>query len=140
MLRRFDHAAIFFMIAGTYTPFTILALHGAWAVFLTAAIWTLAGIGIAIRLLGLGDRPFLLWTGLYIAFGWIGVLAAGPFLATLTTRTVVLLVLGGVIYMAGTVFFLLERLRYHRAIWHVFVLVAATVHFSAIFGMMVASG
>ena len=85
LLRRLDHAAIFVMIAGTYTPFTVLALHGALAVTLTAAVWAIAAIGIALKLLGLGIRPVVLWTGLYVAFGWIGVLAAEPFLATLTS-------------------------------------------------------
>ncbi len=140
LLRRLDHAAIFVMIAGTYTPFTTLALRGVWAVALTTAVWAIAAIGIAIKLFGLGNRPFLLWTGLYVAFGWIGVLAAEPFLATLTAPVLALLVLGGVLYTVGAVFFGLQRMRYQRAVWHGFVLAAATVHFSAVFGIMLASG
>ncbi len=140
MLRRLDHAAIFVMIAGTYTPFTVLALHGAFSVTLTAAVWTLAAIGIVVKLMGLGNRPVALWTGLYVAFGWIGVLAAEPFLTTLTAPVLALLVTGGLIYTVGVVFFALQRMRYQRAVWHGFVLAAATVHFSAVFGMMAASG
>ena len=100
----------------------------------------IAAIGIAAKLFGLGSRSFRLSTGLYVAFGWIGVLAAEPFLARLTTPVLALLVLGGVLYTVGTVFFGLQRMRYQRAVWHGFVVAAATVHFSAVFGMMVASG
>jgi hemolysin III len=140
LLRRLDHAAIFVMIAGTYTPFTVLALHGVLAVTLTVAVWAIAAIGIAAKLMGLANRPVALWTGLYVAFGWIGVLAAEPFLATLTVPVLALLVAGGLIYTVGVVFFGLQRMRYQRAVWHGFVLAAASVHFSAVFGMMATSG
>jgi hemolysin III len=133
-LRRFDHAAIFAMIAGTYTPFTA-RLAGGWAVGLTAAIWTVAVAGIALKLL----KPHRIETisiVLYLALGWIGVVAAGPFLVALDARTLTLLALGGLIYTAGVVFHLWHRLPYQNAIWHGFVLVAASVHYVAVIGLI----
>lgn len=139
-LRRLDHAAIFAMIAGTYTPFTTMALDGAWAIGLTAAVWSIALFGIALKLTVRPDRIQFLSIVVYIGFGWIGLIAAKPFLATLSTPILVLLVAGGLIYTVGTVFVALDRMPYRRAIWHGFVLVAAAVHFSAVFDMMVTSG
>jgi hemolysin III len=139
VLRRLDLAAIYVMIAGTYTPFTAVALDGPWAVSLTAAVWVLAALGVALTLLRRGCSQALL-TGLYLAFGWIGILAARPFLENLAIPVVALLVAGGVIYTAGTIVFSLQRVRYQRAIWHGFVVAAATVHFSAVFGMILATG
>ncbi len=139
MLRRLDHAAIFTMIAGTYTPFTAGVLHGAWAVGLTAAVWGIAGIGIALKLVLAphGSQP--LTTILYIAFGWIGVIAAKPFLAALSPSVLLLVMIGGLVYTAGTIFFALQRLPYQRAIWHAFVVAGAAIHFCAIFDMIAAT-
>lgn len=134
-LRRFDHAAIFAMIAGTYTPFTT-RLAGDWASGLTAAIWAVAATGIVLKLL----RPRhieAISIVLYLALGWIGLVAVGPFRSALDTRTLALLTLGGVIYTAGVVFHLWRRLPYQNAIWHGFVLVAASVHYVAVIGLIV---
>lgn len=134
-LRRFDHAAIFAMIAGTYTPFTA-RLAGDWATGLTAAIWTIAAAGIALKLL----KPRRIETIsilLYLALGWIGLVAVGPFRAALDARTLALLALGGIVYTAGVVFHLWRRLPYQNAVWHGFVLVAASVHYVAIIGLIV---
>jgi len=129
-LRRFDHAAIFAMIAGTYTPFTLRLARG-WAEGLTAGIWIVAALGIAAKLWKpKGIAPIS--TGLYLALGWIGVVAAGPFTAALATPTLLLLAGGGVIYSAGVVFHLWRRLKYQNAIWHGFVLTAASVHYCAV--------
>jgi hemolysin III len=129
-LQRFDHAAIFAMIAGTYTPFTLRLARG-WAEGLTAGIWTVAALGIAAKLW----KPkgiARISTVLYLALGWIGVVAAGPFTAALATPTLILLAAGGAIYSAGVVFHLWERLKYQNAIWHGFVLTAACVHYAAV--------
>jgi len=134
-LRRFDHAAIFAMIAGTYTPFTT-RLPGDWASGLTAAIWAVAVAGIVLKLL----KPRRIETisiVLYLALGWIGLIAVGPFRASLDARTLALLTLGGVVYTAGVVFHLWHRLPYQNAIWHGFVLVAASVHYVAVIGLIV---
>jgi len=135
-LRRFDHAAIFAMIAGTYTPFTLLGLKGTWSIALTAVIWAVAAIGIAIKLL----KPHRIETvslGLYLALGWIGVVAAGPFMAAFDPVILSLLAAGGILYSSGVVFHLWHRLPYQNAIWHGFVLAAASVHYAAVVGVVV---
>jgi hemolysin III len=129
-LQRFDHAAIFAMIAGTYTPFT-LQLERAWAIGLTAAVWTVAGLGIVLKLwrpLRLGSVSVVF----YLALGWIGLLALEPFFTSLATATLVLIGVGGAIYTAGVIFHLWHRLPYQNAIWHGFVLAAASVHYAAV--------
>lgn len=138
--RRLDHAAIFVMIAGTYTPFTTLALSGWWAIGLTVAVWAIAAVGIVLKLSLKGGRSPLLSALLYIAFGWIGVVAAGPFLASLTPQILALLVTGGAIYTLGTIFHGLQAMPYQRAVWHTFVVAGAALHFSAVFGMMAHAG
>ena len=129
-LRRLDHAAIFAMIAGTYTPFTLL-LERAWAIGLTAAIWGVAALGIAAKL-GRLRHIEQVSVGLYLVLGWIGLVALGPFTASLAEDTLVLLAVGGGLYTAGVVFHLWQRLPYQNAIWHGFVLVAAGVHYAAV--------
>jgi hemolysin III len=134
-LRRLDHAAIFAMIAGTYTPFTLL-LERAWATGLTAGIWGVAALGIAAKLWKPhGIAPVSV--ALYLALGWIGLLALGPFTASLGEDTLVLLAVGGALYTAGVVFHLWQRLPYQNAIWHGFVLVAAGVHYAAVLTVVV---
>jgi hemolysin III len=130
-LRRFDHAAIFAMIAGTYTPFTTLRLNGAWSSGLTAVIWAIAAVGMAVKLL----RPRRFETisiVLYLALGWIGLVALRPLLTSLDTTTLALLAAGGVLYTVGVVFHVWESLPYHNAIWHGFVLTGAVVHYAAV--------
>lgn len=129
-LRRFDHAAIFAMIAGTYTPFTTRLASG-WSSGLTAVIWAIAAAGIALKLWQ-PRRIETISIVLYLALGWIGLAAAGPFMAALDARTLVLLASGGIVYTAGVIFHLWRRLPYQKAIWHGFVLVAAGIHYSAI--------
>ncbi|MBS0546674.1 MAG: hemolysin III family protein [Proteobacteria bacterium] len=129
-LRRFDHAAIFAMIAGTYTPFTVRLAPG-WAVGLTAGIWAVAALGIAVKLWKPNGIERLS-TVLYLALGWIGMIAAGPFVEALPATTLLLMALGGVIYSAGVAFHLAHRLAYQNAIWHGFVLAAAGVHYCAV--------
>ncbi len=137
-LRRLDYAAIFIMIAGTYTPFTAGALHGGLAVGLTAAVWAIAALGVALKTALAPHGLRNVTTLLYIAFGWVGVVAAQPFVAVLSPSVLWLVVAGGVIYTLGTVFNTVQRLPYRRAIWHVFVITAAAAHFWAIFLMVTA--
>jgi len=121
-------------------PFTTLALSGWWAVGLTAAVWSIAVFGVALKLSRQAGRFPVVSTLLYIAFGWIGVLAAGPFLASLTAPVLALLVAGGTIYTLGTIFHGLQQMPYQRAVWHGFVVTGAAVHFSAVFGMIAHAG
>ncbi|MEI7875256.1 MAG: hemolysin III family protein [Alphaproteobacteria bacterium] len=129
-LRRFDHAAIFAMIAGTYTPFTTRLING-WSSGLTAVIWTVAAAGIALKLWQ-PRRIEAISTVLYLSLGWIGLAAAAPFASALDPRTLGLLALGEIVYTAGVIFHLWRRLPYQNAIWHGFVLVAAGIHYLAV--------
>ncbi len=131
LLRRFDHAAIFAMIAGTYTPFTVLALEGGWSVVLTTLIWSMAVGGIVLKLW----QPRLLrsFSALpYLLLGWVGVSAFYPLFLALGPTTFGLIALGGVLYTVGVVFHVWERLPFQNAIWHGFVLAAAAVHYVAV--------
>ena len=131
LLRRFDHAAIFLMIAGSYTPFTTQSLTGGWAIGMTATVWLLAGAGVAGKLFlpGLG-RGF--WVALYLALGWIAVVAVKPLLATVSLMALILLLAGGLVYSAGVVVYVRQSLPFRRAIWHGFVIAAAGMQYAAI--------
>jgi hemolysin III len=131
LLRCFDHTAIFLMIAGTYTPFTLLRLEPLGASLLTGLVWSIAALGIALRLVrpSLFDRVSI---GFYLALGWAGLAAIGPLVPFLQTSTLVLLAAGGLLYTVGVLFHVWERLPFQNAIWHAFVLVAAAAHYAAV--------
>jgi hemolysin III len=131
LLRRFDHAAIFLMIAGSYTPFTTQRLTGAWAWGMTAAVWVLALGAAAGKLFapGLGKK---FWIALYLALGWIALVAIKPLLAGVSVVALILLLAGGLVYSLGVIVYLNKDLPFRRAIWHGFVTVAAATHFAAI--------
>ncbi|MCC8431677.1 hemolysin III family protein [Reyranella aquatilis] len=130
-LRRLDHAAIFVMIAGTYTPLTLLKLREPWSSGLTAVMWSMAALGIAAKLLQ-PRRIESLSVLLYLLMGWIGVLAIDELLASVEPTTLLLLLAGGVVYSLGTIFHLSSRLPYQQALWHASVLLAASIHYAAI--------
>jgi hemolysin III len=138
-LRRCDHAAIFVMIAGTYTPFTLLRLEGAWCWGLTSAVWSIAGFGIVMKLCRHRDLRYAS-IAQYLLLGWIGVIAIDPLFQSLGWQTLGLIGLGGVLYSVGVVFHAWERLPFHNAIWHSFVLAAASVHFAAVVTGVVLTG
>ncbi len=131
LLRRFDHAGIFMMIAGSYTPFTAHALHGAWAWGMTTTVWLVAGAGILFKLF-LPDLRESVSVALFVALGWIVVIAAGPFIEALSMPVLVLLLLGGLVYTVGVIFHVKEHWRYARPIWHGHVLVGAVLHWIAV--------
>jgi len=139
LLRRLDHAAIFLMIAGTYTPFTVNGLTGAWSIAMTTLIWVLAGIGIAIKLFGPLNRSTFYSAILYLTLGWIGLIAIRPLLDGLSVPVLILLGIGGLLYTVGVVFHALQRMPYQNAIWHGFVLAAAAAHFAAVLGIVIAA-
>jgi hemolysin III len=130
ILRRLDHAAIFMMIAGSYTPFALL-MGGAAGHSMLIAVWAIAAAGIVIKL-RFPRRLDKLSVLLYLAQGWIVVLALDPVVASLPSQALWLLLAGGVIYTLGVPFHLMERMRFHNAIWHIFVLGGAACQFAAI--------
>jgi len=131
VLRRFDHAAIFLMIAGSYTPFAAIAIGGFWGTVLLTAVWIVALGGVALKL-SLPGRFERLSIALYLMLGWAILPAMGPVVEALSGASLVLLIAGGVIYSLGVVFHLWHRLPYHNAIWHGFVLAAAICHYIAV--------
>lgn len=139
LLRRFDHAAIFLMIAGSYTPFTTIRFDGAWAISMTTIVWALALIGAAGKLFlpGIGKR---LWLIFYVALGLMIFVAFGPLVQTVPLAGVILLSVGGLLYVAGVPFYVWERLPFRRAIWHGFVITAAGVHYAAVLTGVVFAG
>jgi hemolysin III len=130
LLRRFDHAMIYVMIAGTYTAL-IPHLDARWAWTLGVLVWAGAAIGITVKVALPGRYDRLAIAG-YILLGWVGVIAIGPVSAALPALSLWLLVAGGAIYVAGVAFYVWERLHFQNAIWHVCVAIAAGLHFAAI--------
>ncbi|MBN9424243.1 MAG: hemolysin III [Candidatus Accumulibacter sp. 66-26] len=131
LLRTLDHAAIFLLIAGTYTPFTLVSLRGPWGWSLFGVVWGLALLGIALRLL-LNGRLHGLVVALYLAMGWVVVIAVQPMLDRVAPGGLALLAGGGLAYTGGVVFYKWKRLPYNHAIWHLFVLLGSALHFFAV--------
>lgn len=129
LLRRLDQSAIYVKIAGTYTPFTLLA--GGQMLCLLAGLWTAAALGLVLKMLAPAG---LRWPALalYLAMGWAALYAGGPMLAELPGTVLALILAGGIVYTTGVVFFLLERLPFHNTIWHVFVLAGSVLFFIAV--------
>ncbi len=127
-----DHDAIFLLIAGTYTPFTLGALHGPWGWTLFGLVWGLACAGIVLKSVGWTGYP-ILSTCLYISMGWLILIAIKPFLLHVPTQGMLWLLTGGIAYTAGIVFFAADkRVRYSHFIWHLFVIAGTTCHFFAV--------
>lgn len=131
VLRRLDEAAIFLMIAGSYTPFTLKLLPPEWALAVTVALWIGALTGAAGKVLWphMSDRA---WCFVYLAFGWVGVFLFGPIVSTLPALAVGLLVVAGLIYSAGVLLYLNHALPYRRALWHACVIIGAAGHYGAV--------
>lgn len=130
-LNRLDHAAIYVFIAGSYTPFTLGVLRGGWGWTLFVVVWASAALGVAIKLLNRLRHP-LVSTGLYLAMGWVAVVAIGPLMSRMPGPGVAWLVAGGLSYTLGAVVFLLDnRLRYAHFVWHLLVLGGSICHFFA---------
>lgn len=134
-LRRLDHAAIFLMIAGTYTPVIVLAIPDSLGWSLLVGVWVGAAAGAAVKVLAPRrlDRLSIL---AYLALGWAGLAAIGPLRDALQTLDIILLAAGGLLYSLGVVAHLSTRLRYHNALWHLCVLVAAGCHFVAVYRLV----
>ncbi len=139
IFRRLDHAAIFVMIAGTYTPFTIVVLGDAVGLGLLAFVWTVALAGVVLKLFW-PHRLDRLSVAAYLLLGWSIVVAAGPLWGAVSAAGLGLLLAGGLLYSLGVVFHLWNRLPYQNAIWHAFVLAAAACHFTAVFSEVALAG
>jgi hemolysin III len=131
VLRTLDHLAIFLLIAGTYTPFVLIALRGAWSWSLCAIVWSLAALGTIFELTPL-RRFRRAMVALYIAMGWVGLIAIKPLLAALPAAGLWLLFGGGVSYTFGVLFYRWHSLRYHHAVWHLFVLGGSVLQYFAV--------
>ncbi len=131
ILRRLDHTAIFLLIAGTYTPFTLVNLRGPWGWTLLILVWALAVIGILLQ--GFLLRQKSIWNALiYIAMGWVVIIGVKPLLNALPLGGLLLLLGGGLAYSGGAIFYVWKRLPYNHAIWHLFVLIGSVFHYFAV--------
>jgi hemolysin III len=130
-LNRIDHASIYLFIAGSYMPYLLGVLRGPWGWSLFGVVWTAAALGIVAKLLDRLTHP--MWsTGLYVAMGWVGLVAASPLVERMPPEGLIWLVAGGASYTAGAVVFLFDsRLRYGHFIWHLFVMGGSLCHYFA---------
>jgi len=131
LLRILDHSAIYLLIAGSYTPFTLVTLRGPLGWTLFGVVWGLAVVGIVAKAKWIGRFEWVS-TALYVGMGWLGVLAAGPLVEVLDPAGIRWLLAGGFFYTGGVGFFVWEALRYHHLIWHLFVIAGAACHFVAV--------
>ncbi|MBR1221784.1 hemolysin III family protein [Bradyrhizobium sp. U87765 SZCCT0131] len=136
-LRRFDHSAIYLLIAATYTPFIVEMNDSPFTRALLAGVWAVAGIGIFLKIVfpGRFDRLSIV---LYLAMGWSGVMIYDTVVASLSPVTLGLIAAGGLLYSAGVIFHVWERLRFQNAIWHAFVLLGAACHYTAVLDLVLA--
>jgi len=134
LLRKLDHGAIYLLIAGTYTPFTLGALNGPWGWTLFGVVWSLAAVGVLLKAFDRIEHP-LASLGLYMFMGWLCLIAIGPLVERVPFQGLVLLAAGGFAYMAGVAFFATDsRVRYGHFVWHLFVLAGTGCHFFAVLG------
>lgn len=134
VLLKLDHSAIYLFIAGSYTPFALGVLGGPWGWTLFGLVWTIAAIGIGLKAVDRLSHPWLS-TGLYLATGWLVVVAAVPLVERVPPPGLALLVGGGLAYTLGVAFFALDsKLRYAHAVWHAFVIAGSGLHFFAVLG------
>lgn len=130
-LRAFDHIAIFLLIAGTYTPYVLITLRGPWGWSLFAIVWSLAAVGAVFELTSLRQHRGAM-IALYIGMGWVGIAAIQPLVRAIAPAGLWLLIGGGVAYTLGVVFYKMRSLRYHHAIWHLFVLAGSVLQYFSI--------
>ncbi len=128
LFRTFDHCAIYLLIAGTYTPFLLVSMRGAWGWSLFGLVWGIAVVGCGFKAFHTGkfDR---LSTALYVGMGWIVLVAIKPAVAMVPTGGLVLMLLGGLAYTAGVFFYVCNRIPFNHAIWHGFVMAGSAFHF-----------
>lgn len=135
LFNKFDHMAIYLLIAGTYTPFCLVALPGwiGWTIF--GIVWACAGFGVVMKSFYTGKKQ-LLSTIAYIIMGWIILLAIRPLYISISLQSFTLLILGGIAYTLGTFFFTKDRYRYFHSIWHLFVMAGSIFHFFSVLSLL----
>jgi hemolysin III len=131
IFRIIDHASIYLLIAGTYTPFVLVSLRGGWGWSLFGVVWGLALAGIVFQIFFV-SRFRLLQTLIYLAMGWLAVIAIKPLLTSVPLPGLIWLLAGGLSYTVGALFYLWKKLHYHHAVWHLFVLAGSVCHYFAI--------
>ncbi len=139
ILRQIDHSAIYLLIAGTYTPFVLVSLRGHWGWTLFGIIWGIAITGIALKATSFGRLPWVSLS-LYLTMGWVVIIAIKPMLAAIDQGGLILLLLGGLTYTGGIVFYVWKKLPYSHAIWHLFVMAGSSLHFFAILLYVIPDG
>jgi hemolysin III len=132
VFRHFDHLSIFLLIAGTYTPVTLISLRGAWGWTLFGLIWGFALGGIVYELLFLGHYKWITVT-IYLGMGWLAIVAIKPMLTMVPRGLFWWLLAGGLCYTGGVLFYVREKMRYHHVLWHLFVLFGSACHFLGFF-------
>ncbi len=133
-----DHASIFLLIAGTYTPITLASMRGGWGWSLFGCVWGLSLVGICLKVFFTGRFKGLSML-LYVAVGWVAVVAIKPIFQQVPLPSVLLIITGGVIYTLGVLFYVMKKMPYNHAIWHLFVFAAAACHYAAIMFFVVTS-
>lgn len=131
VLKKFDHISIYFLIAGTYTPFLLIYLLNAFGITLLSVLWGLTLVGIVFKILFAG-RFKLVSTIIYVLMGWLLLVGGKTFFTALPTSVLVMIIVGGGLYMLGVPFYLMKRWKYHHVMWHLFVLAAAICHYVAV--------
>jgi hemolysin III len=139
VLQRLDHAAIFLLIAGTYTPFTLVNLRGGWGWTLFGLVWGIAIAGMVLEL-ACKKRYKRLSITLYLGLGWLVLIAIKPMLTSVDTGGLILLLAGGLCYSGGVIFYVWKKLTYHHAVWHLFVLAGSVLHFFSVLFYVVPPG
>jgi hemolysin III len=135
-LRIFDHSAIYLLIAGTYTPFLLVSLRGPWGWSLFGVVWGLAVAGVLFKFWFV-ERFAILSTAVYIAMGWLVVIAAKPVITHVPFTALIWLLAGGLAYTGGVIFFAAKRIPYSHAIWHMFVLAGSICHYFAVLSTVI---
>jgi len=134
-LRKLDHSAIYLLIAGTYTPFTLVAMQGAWGWALFGVVWTMAVLGIVAKTT-VGFRYPRMSTFIYLAMGWLIVVAIKPMRESLSASVIAWIAAGGLLYTGGVPFYVWKSKRYTHAVWHLFVLGGVACHFVAVLSLV----
>jgi len=131
IFRIFDHSAIFLLIAGTYTPFLLVNLRGGWGWSLFGVVWGLAASGVVLKIWFV-DRHPMLSTGVYVLMGWLALIAVKPLFHAVPTVGLIWLLVGGLMYTVGVVFYAWKRIPYNHVIWHLFVMAGSICHYVAV--------
>lgn len=128
VLRVFDHASIFLLIAGSYTPIALVAMRGTWGWSIFAVIWSLALVGIVLNIISI-EKTKIITTVLYVLMGWLIIVAVKPMLQMVPPGLFVWLLIGGIIYTLGVIFYLCKKIPFNHGIWHLFVLGGSLAHY-----------